>query len=168
MSKVARAGASNTNATRNLLRLLKSAGVMLPLKPELIQITIKRKRKQNRVERMWFPVIPMRQWVTCLLHECPQLLLAGHRLEDRIAWEHVFHNFWACYQQLDSQHPFFGSGISWGRGIPYLIHGDEGRGLRKVPWMVEAWQLLISHAGIMDTNESSNLPPGNVCFIRCS
>ena len=157
MFKLARAGISKSNAARNLHKILETSGVMLPVKPDCILITIKRKKKKNRLEQMWFPVLRMTSWIECLLKECPPVLLAGHQLEDRVAWEHTFANFWQLFRHTDPGHPIFSTDIPLGQAIPYLVHGDEGRGLRKVPWMVESWQLLISYAGIMVTNESTNL-----------
>ena len=157
LQRLALAGKSKTNAARNLHRILASSGAMLPIKPDCIRITVKLKKKKNKRENIWFPILRMTSWIECLVKECPQLLLAGHGLEDHVAWGHVFYNFWALYREVDPQHPIFESGINWAHALPYMIHGDEGRGLRNVPWMVEAWQLLISHQGIMETNESSFL-----------
>ena len=157
MFKLARAGLSKSNATRNLTILMQGSGVMLPVKSDCIQITIKRKRRQNRLEKIWFPILRMSAWIECLLRECPPLLLAGHNLEDRTGWENTFYSFWENYQLIDPSHPIYSSTIPWGRAIPWLLHGDEGRGLRRVPYMVEAWLLLVSHRGITETNESSKL-----------
>ena len=41
--------------------------------------------------------------------------------------------------------------------IPYHIHGDEGRGQLKRPYMVVSWQCVISHHGPQVCNESSFL-----------
>ena len=152
-----KAGRSKTNATRNLTRLLESKGVMLPLKPDLISITVKRKRKQNKVEQIWFPILRMSEWLRCLIKHYPAVLLAGHQLDDVTGWQSTFENFWTRYAQVDGTHPIYAheSAIPWKMAVPYLLHGDEGRGQRQVPYMVEAWQLLIGYQGVESTNESS-------------
>ena len=41
--------------------------------------------------------------------------------------------------------------------IPYFIHGDEGRGYCRRPFMVESWQPVISYKGLDKINESGYL-----------
>ena len=155
MFKTAQAGNSKTNVCRNLTKLLHKKGVTLNVEVDFVQISAKREKKKNRVEKIWFPILRMTAWVRCLLAEAPQLLLAGHSLEDEDGLGSVFSNFWNAYRSVDSTHPIFQSSIALERAIPYMLHGDEGRGQRNVPYMVEAWQVLIGHHGTSKSNESS-------------
>ena len=87
------------------------------------------------------------------------MILAGHSLEDRHAWENVFSTFWEKYEQVNPSHPLYVDfeATARGRCIPYFLHGDEGRGQRRVPLMIESFQPCISHRGLSFTNESTYL-----------
>ena len=61
------------------------------------------------------------------------------------------------YRRVDEHHPVFTTGVELGRVVPYALHGDEGRGLRGKPYLVESWQPIIGVAGPDYTNESSQL-----------
>ena len=69
----------------------------------------------------------------------------------------IFGNFWAVYQTIDEGHPVFSAGLDLGRVVPYALHGDEGKGLRGRPYLVESWQPIIGVAGPHHTNESTQL-----------
>lgn len=62
--------------------------------------------------------------------------------------------FWGTFQQCDPNHPVFTDGTDLETAIPYMIHGDEGRGLRRQPFMVQAWQPVLSWKGLAKTNTS--------------
>jgi hypothetical protein len=53
-------------------------------------------------------------------------------------------------------HPIFNSGhdINFGTAIPIYIHGDEGRGLLKRPYMVISWQCVVGHGGLQVCNDA--------------
>ena len=153
--KLARAGKSKTNVARNLTRLIYKKGVTLRVEIDFILLSVKRKKKKNKIMKVWFPILRMSAWVRCLLREAPQMLLAGYNLKDP-GWQDVFHAFWEIYKETDDTHPIYEAAIPWSHAIPYMLHGDEGRGQRRVPYMVEAWQLVISHEGPGKTNESSH------------
>ena len=55
---------------------------------------------------------------------------------------------------MDPLHPVyrFFQESDYGYIIPWCLHGDEGRGLAKVPLLVCAFQFLISRSGEHKTN----------------
>ena len=56
--------------------------------------------------------------------------------------------FWERYSYIDPSHAAHAKAPDdRARTIPVLLHGDEGRGLAKVPVLVESLQPLISWMG---------------------
>lgn len=69
-------------------------------------------------------------------------LLGGHRLNDIDKVEAMLSRFWAKYATVDPDAPRIPQ-----RTIPYLLHGDEGRGQLKRPLLVISYQPIISWSG---------------------
>ena len=106
----------------------------------------------------------METWVQYLLRNKPQFLLAGHRLQDDHLWGEVFATFWQQYRNYDPEHPVFCEAFDMKACIPYMLHGDEGRGLARKPLMIISWQPLISHRGLGECNDSSLFDPISESF----
>lgn len=86
------------------------------------------------------------------------MLLGGHQVSDANAWQGMLKTFWDEYRLIDSQHPIFCEGnANYETCIPYMFHGDEGRGLGKRPFLVISWQPLISFRGPGYPNDSTYL-----------
>ena len=106
----------------------------------------------------------MTAWVEALISRRPQVLLAGCAVGEKDKWQGILQEFWANYRGVNPDHPIFSSGFSLACSIPYFFHGDEGRGLRSRPIMVEAFQPVISQQGPGVTNESGHFS----CMIHDS
>ena len=89
-----------------------------------------------------------------LISRAPQVLLEGFALEQEQEWRAAFTDFWRLYREYDANHPVFQEQHDMSVRLPVFCHGDEGRGLRRVPFMVEAWQPVLSHKGANCTNMS--------------
>lgn len=87
----------------------------------------------------------------------PKVLLGGHDLEDD-GWQTLLSWFWEAFHHDDPLHPIFQSD-DWDPRytIPYMTHGDEGKGLRCQPFMVQSWQTVLSVHGPGETNMSGQL-----------
>lgn len=87
------------------------------------------------------------------------MLLAGHELSDFVGWQQVFTTFWDSYRMVNPNHVIFQElgDFPIACAIPYFIHGDEGRGYCRRPFMVESWQPVISYKGLDKINESGYL-----------
>ena len=96
----------------------------------------------------------MHDWIRCLLRESAHMILAGHQLSDTAAWKKVFTEFWSSYRLVNEKHVVFRDRLPLECTIPFFFHGDEGRGYCRRPFMVEAFQPVISHKGLCYTNES--------------
>ena len=55
---------------------------------------------------------------------------------------------------IDGEHPLFSSGIDTAATIPFMIHGDEGRGRNKLPLLTISFQGILSHYGSHRLNMS--------------
>ncbi|CAJ1375798.1 unnamed protein product [Effrenium voratum] len=71
-------------------------------------------------------------------------------------WRAAFTDFWRLYREYDANHPVFQEQHDMSVRLPVFCHGDEGRGLRRVPFMVEVWQPVLSHKGANCTNMSGH------------
>ena len=154
LCKIASAANSKTNVTRNLTVAIHKAGASLQVPIDVVQTTIRFRKPKVRIERVWWPVLPMKSWIPLLMEQFPQVLLGGHMLEQESKWRSLLRFFWGTFQQCDPNHPVFTDGTDLETAIPYMIHGDEGRGLRRQPFMVQAWQLVLSWKGLAKTNTS--------------
>jgi len=99
----------------------------------------------------------MASWVRALLDQSPGMLLAGHCLRDVTKWQAVFSRFWDLYRHVNPNHCIYADGLDARNCIPYFMHGDEGRGYCRRPFMVESFQPVISQKGLEYTNESGKL-----------
>lgn len=154
LEKLSRIHRNKKNACRALHRLVESCGVTLPLKFDAVQIVVKRRKPVVHQVYAWWPVIPMRAWATYLLGNYPGYLLAGCSLKGE-AWQSVMHRFWDQYRISDPQHQIFESEFNLKFVVPYCIHGDEGRGHSREPFLVLSWQPLVGFKGLEELNDSS-------------
>ena len=155
--KVAGCFRSQRNACRDITRLIRrTPGATLKISIDVCKVNVKL-RKPIRCASIWWPILALKSWCKYLLDHCPQLLLAGHCLTDN--FQPTFVEFWEKYKLVCPDHPIFNSGhdINFGTAIPIYIHGDEGRGLLKRPYMVISWQCVVGHGGLQVCNDSSLL-----------
>ena len=161
LMKVAGSYRSRKNACRDLTSLIKrTPGATLKLPIEVFKIHI-RLRKPVRCVEAWWPVLTMSSWCKFFVQSKPQLLLAGCRVDQD--WMRVFRSFWADYRLICPNHPVFTSVESMsqlGSCVPYYIHGDEGQGHNKRPYLVLSWQTAIGFKGLESCNDTSILGCG--------
>lgn len=105
-----------------------------------------------------YPVITLSSWATYLLKHSPKFILGGFNLDEPEKFTAMFADFWRKYQFVDGLHPVYQhfSPSDYGRIIPWALHGDEGRGLAKVPLLVCAFQFIIPKFGVEHTNMSGH------------
>ena len=155
MSKLARTGASRTNICRNLHRLIEKSGVKFSVELTVVPVRIRLRKPKPHIEILDWPIIRPSDWARSLLKHNPEILLGGHKLEDE-GWKPILASFWQQYRAINPGHPAFATftNLDLERVIPYAHHGDEGRGLRGKPFLVESIQPIIGFHGINSTNES--------------
>lgn len=141
------------NACRALHKLVESNGLALPLPMDVVEITLKRVKPLTTYQA-WWPFLTMESWALYLLSHHPWVLCAGHELGSDKAQADLY-QFWSMYQSVDPQHPIFSSDCKWTHTVPYCLHGDEGRGRARVPFLVLSWQPLVGHMGMNRLNDSA-------------
>lgn len=156
LEKVAGAYQSRKNACRNLTRLIKrTPGATLPIDIDVCLVHV-RLRKPSRSKQLYWPIISLSSWCKYLLQHKPPLILGGHDLSGD--WKESFKSFWRNYKVVCPDHPIYNDdGCDSGLCIPYFVHGDEGRGQLRRPYMVVSIQFAIGHGGIETINDNSNL-----------
>eukprot|EP00439_Symbiodinium_sp_Y106_P015859 s291_g2.t1 len=137
LGRCARGGSGN--ACRNLHRMLVDDKLSLPVHVSVIDVPIKA-LKNGRKRTVGWPILRLSDWARYALGRGGQMLLAGHCLEDEMAWRAEFRGFWSRYSLIDPAHPLFSSGIDTSCTIPFMVHGDEGRGRCKHPLLTISFQ----------------------------
>ena len=103
-------------------------------------------RSREDTKALW-PFLKLSAWAKHELERGGEMLLGGHNIRDERLWKEMLTDFWARYRDLDTGHPVYTSGLDPGLVIPYMVHGDEGRGRQKLPLLTISFQCLISHYG---------------------
>ena len=117
-------------------------------------------RRRVEQEVPW-PVLNLSSWAEYELTQGGEFLLAGRNVRDVTSWKATFRTFWDRYRAIDPHHPVFcTTGLDAGCVIPYMIHGDEGRGRNKLPLLTVSFQCLISQYGPHRLNMSG--PAGSI------
>ena len=110
-------------------KLFKKKGLSLPISVEMIQHPI----GQSEI-RTWY--VSPQSWVAYLLATSPQVLTGDGDLEQNLR------SFWWAYRVSHPHHAVYHSARAseLEHTLPVLIHGDEGRGLKKGKCMVMSFQ----------------------------
>ena len=157
MHRLARVGKSRLNACRDLHRILhKTKGVLLPIKIDVCAVHIMRKRPVRRYQ-VWFPILKLSSWINYFVKNKPQMILGGYHVSQAQEWQMMLGAFWQTYQATNPGHPVFSTPFDLKGCVPNFLHGDEGRGLARRPFMVLSWQTVISHHGPGVCNDSTQL-----------
>lgn len=155
LGRIAAASKSRSNVERNLRSVIRKAGVSLPIEIILTPTTIQVKKPRLRILPVYWPCLRMRSWITILLNRFPQFVLGGFKLNEESQWRSLFQWFWKVYQEYDPTHDVFhqeGQNGDLSLAIPIATHGDEGRGARSSPFMVQSFQFVLSYKGPGTTN----------------
>lgn len=144
----ARRNPSLSNASRNLNAVIHRRGKTLavPISSVLTPVRVSRRRK---VEVRPWPVMFLSDWLKLCFENRRYggfYWLGGHTMDQLPEVETMLERFWDRYSQLgpmeSSQCPSNPS-----RCIPFLLHGDEGRGQCKRPLLVLSYQPLLGWHG---------------------
>lgn len=174
--KATPSGRKGINAARDFHRYVHRSGKAFPVKISSAKIPIrkkvrttcgKRRAKQITVD---YPIIHLSSWMKSILETRPEFLLGGHcPFENEGApYMDMFSCFWDDFQLHQPNHAIYEAKSAEERKfcIPFMLHGDEGRGLAKIPLLVLSYQVLIPFSGPNKLNCSKYL--GYVCqFWGC-
>ena len=153
--KMSRAGMSKRNACRNLHTLIDKNNVLFKVRIDVTQIMVAIRKPSYRTKLVWWPIIHMQDWVQSLIRESPQVLLGGYSLEQKAGWQAQLVEFWSLYRNVNPNHCLYTDSFDHKFCIPYFLHGDEGRGYCRRPYMVESFQPVLGWKGTGSTNEAA-------------
>ena len=152
-----KSGKSGKNSARDFHRFVRRDGRLFDVQISTPQIPIRRKvrlsngRRRTREKLEKFPCILMSSWVKSILETCPKFLLGGNdpsTAKGLQKCDTMFLDFWQNFKSVQPSHPIYSrSQLDQSRTIPIALHGDEGRGLGKVPILVLSYQVLIPFTG---------------------
>ena len=148
------------NACRNLHALIRRENLSLPIPIDTCPVRALFRKPLRALQVDW-PIIRLDSWANYILRYKPTLLLGGYVLEEVGAWTRMFTSFWEDFKVVNgAQHPCFADSLEWegglSRAVPYMVHGDEGRGLNRRPFLLISIQPIISHLGANVCNESTS------------
>ncbi|CAE7906160.1 unnamed protein product, partial [Symbiodinium necroappetens] len=155
LAKCSRAS-DEANVCRNLHRLLKHPDFTLQVQIDNATVDITHPRSRKHTVVPW-PVIKLSSWLRYIVEEQGgQLLLGGHHVSQTGLWKQMLREFWARYRGIDPNHPIYHSNIDPATAIPFMVHGDDGRGRNHQPVLVISFQALLSHMGPGRLNQSGH------------
>lgn len=162
-----KSGKTGKNASRDFHRFLRREGKMFNVKISTPEIPIRRKVRGKHGRRCSHefmekhPCLYLSSWIASIFGNCPKFLLGGHdprTAKGLLQAENMLKEFWANFASVQPSHPIFErSPQEQMRTLPVAIHGDEGRGLGKVPVLVLSYQLLIPYTGPNRLNSTTLL-----------
>ena len=113
------------NSSRALYRILTRAGLLWK-----VPITELQMPGRNRGELMHVPALMPRDFMLHLLQNAPDLLWGGD--PDPVTASRTLASFWRHYKSYHPEHLVYKElEGNLNQVIPLVLHGDEGRGLRK-------------------------------------
>ena len=93
------------------------------------------------------PVIRLRSWLAFLLKRNTWHIIAGLRKPNQEREEAILQEFWRRFQMCHGDHPIFKmeqeGKVCLRRCAPLLLHADEGRGRRRVPFLVSGFFSIL-------------------------
>lgn len=146
--------ARGQNASRDFHRWVHRAGKTFQVHISKVKIprNIKKRnkfgRKVNTDTVMMHSVIHLSSWLEAVMQTFPDFFLGGYSFMDDHLWMKMLGDFWKHFRSVCPSHPIYSkTEAERSCTIPFAIHGDEGRGLSKVPLMVISFQVLIPSSG---------------------
>lgn len=178
LSRLARLRASKTgkrgsNAGRDFHRFAQRGGKALPVKVSTIRIPIRKKvkigfgKKRTKDCDVDFPILLPSSWIKTLLNMHPSFVLGGHQVTDTEEFTSIFREFWGNFELAQPEHPIFSLFTDAQRKytVPMALHGDEGRGLSKIPVLVLSYQFIIPFSGPNDLSSRMTLGRAEKLFV---
>jgi hypothetical protein len=139
---IGRAGSSqSSHAERNLHKQVVKLGFSLPVPLTCLNdVPYRNQGLQNH------PVLSLRGMLQYMMdHNHENLFLGGLKFSQRAEYSALLTSFWADYKHAHSDHPIYSHHAgALHMCVPIALHGDEGRGLRKMPILCLQTQFVLS------------------------
>ncbi|CAE6947086.1 unnamed protein product, partial [Symbiodinium sp. CCMP2456] len=151
LDEIARLGTGKvySNASRNLHNFLHRKGKTLPVAISSVKLIIRRPKKGGGEFVTDYPLIYLSSWMKYILQSGGEFLLGGWTTDQPDNYKRMLSRFWQRYRVVNAVHPIYSekSSEQWAFCIPVAVHGDEGRGLAKLPVLVESYQPILPGSG---------------------
>ena len=148
IDRIGRLGAGNYhNAARNLHKFVHQEGQTLPI--PISTTPLKIRKKGGGCVGVNYPILRLTDWLEFILGTAGgQFCLAGYHTWET-GFEDVFRRFWERLRPSNESHDIYvkKTAEERARTIPMCIHGDEGRGLAKVPVLITNFQCVVPWLG---------------------
>ena len=158
-----KSGRTGKNAARDFHRYVHRDGKLFGVKVSSFKIRIRRRirtssgRRRHREIPIQHPIVLLSSWMEAIFKEYPNFFLGGLN-PDRDGLENckaMFTRFWERFRTCQPSHPIYQrTEEQRSCTIPMALHGDEGRGLARIPVLVLAYQVIIPYSGENELNSS--------------
>ena len=155
-------GRRGSNAARDFHRYVHRHGKALAVEISTSRIPIRKKvktthgKRRTKTREVDHAVINLSSWMRLILEKYPKFLLGGHcPFQGCDPYLDMFGSFWDNFVHIQGDHPVHAKSREDNNKrhcIPFAVHGDEGRGLSKVPVLVMSFQALIPFTGPNELN----------------
>ena len=151
LDEIARLGTGKgySNSARNLHNFLHRKGKTLPVIISCVKLNIRRPKKGGGEFVTDYPLMYLSSWMKCILQSGGEFLLGGWTTDQPDNYKRMLSRFWERYQVVNADHAIYSEKSVEQRAftIPVAVHGDEGRGLAKLPVLVESYQPILPGCG---------------------
>ena len=122
-----------THSEVRLHKLIQSWGLTLPIEMSHLNLGL-----------FWIPILHVADWMEHMLRKEPRVLLGGYTFSEKTEIHLHLKAFWTAYQLEDGDHPVYTTHKDRLQFcVPYFLYLDEGRGYRKSPVMLIAFEAVL-------------------------
>lgn len=90
-----------------------------------------------------FHALKLQDWCQFLVDKNCWHIVAGLARPDPVRERAILTEYWTRFRALHPEHSLFATDRDWSRTAPLLLHGDEGRGKKKSPFLVCSWHSVL-------------------------
>lgn len=122
-------------------------------------------------ESTGLPVLRMRDWAQFFLDTNNWHILCGLRLPNKARERAILKKYWQGFETLYPTHPVFEAArqgeLDLARACPIVVHGDEGRGRRRVPFLVCSFRSVLGR-GLHPQREAGRSGLRDYAKLNCN
>ena len=128
-----------SNATRDVDRLLNRFGLSIRVPRDTFTFVL------DDGSALEVPWVRPSSWVAYWLDKCPAILFGG--VDKHL--ERELEGFWTCYEATHGGHEVYRDPSKLKQTLPLLLHGDEGRYLKRSNYMICTLESVLGSHGKM-------------------
>ena len=150
---------NDSHACKNLHKLLHRSGHQLRVRFSFVGTPVRlAPRGVTKKALVKFPLLKLSDWCQTIFSKGGHCLLGRQSLDHATQFANTLRLFWSRFKMVEPQLPFFSEPEhNWDFSIPFMLHGDEGRGSAKKPVMVLSAQPMITSPDMSTSNLKGSL-----------